>query len=95
MMELDELYVVARGVLLDALGALGSHRDAIVLARRSLAICSARSPADETKPQFEVSVRVSERALCPCFPRKNGRSGGDRRGRELTETVLSDFDAAR
>jgi hypothetical protein len=31
MMELDELYVMARRVLLDALDALGSHRDAIVL----------------------------------------------------------------
>lgn len=31
MNELDELYVMARRVLLDALGALGHHRDAIVL----------------------------------------------------------------
>lgn len=31
MSELDELYVMARRVLLDALGALGHHRDAIVL----------------------------------------------------------------
>ncbi len=28
---MDELYVVARGVLLDALDALGSHRDAIII----------------------------------------------------------------
>jgi hypothetical protein len=31
MMEVDELYVLARRVLLDALDALGTHRDAIVL----------------------------------------------------------------
>jgi hypothetical protein len=31
MSELDELYVMARQVLLDALDALGPHRDAIVL----------------------------------------------------------------
>jgi len=31
MSEVDELYVMARSVLLDALEALGSHRDAIVL----------------------------------------------------------------
>jgi hypothetical protein len=31
MMEVDELYVLARRVLLDALYALGTHRDAIVL----------------------------------------------------------------
>jgi hypothetical protein len=31
MTEVDELYVLARKVLLDALTALGSHRDAIVL----------------------------------------------------------------
>jgi hypothetical protein len=31
MREVDELYVLARRVLLDALDALGSHRDAIVL----------------------------------------------------------------
>ena len=31
MSEPDELYVMARRVLLDALGALGDHRDAIVL----------------------------------------------------------------
>jgi hypothetical protein len=31
MSEVDELYVMARRVLLDALDALGSHRDAIVL----------------------------------------------------------------
>jgi hypothetical protein len=31
MIELDELYVMARRVLLDALDALGPHRDAIVL----------------------------------------------------------------
>jgi len=31
MIEVDELYVVARRVLLDAVGALDSHRDAIVL----------------------------------------------------------------
>lgn len=30
MTELDELYVMARRVLLDALDALGVHRDAIV-----------------------------------------------------------------
>jgi hypothetical protein len=29
--ELDELYVMARRVLLDALHALGTHRDAVVL----------------------------------------------------------------
>lgn len=31
MSELDELYVIARRVLLDALDALGPHRDAVVL----------------------------------------------------------------
>lgn len=31
MIEVDELYVMARRVLLDALDAIGSHRDAIVL----------------------------------------------------------------
>jgi hypothetical protein len=31
MTEVDELYVMARQVLLDALDALGPHRDAIVL----------------------------------------------------------------
>src|SRR5687768_13688290 len=31
MIQVDELYVLARKVLLDALTALGSHRDAIVL----------------------------------------------------------------
>lgn len=31
MTELDELYVMARRVLLDALDALGAHRDAVVL----------------------------------------------------------------
>jgi hypothetical protein len=31
MSKVDELYVMARSVLLDALEALGSHRDAIVL----------------------------------------------------------------
>ena len=31
MTQVDELYVLARQVLLDALTALGSHRDAIVL----------------------------------------------------------------
>lgn len=31
MSELDELYVMARRVLLDAIDALGHHRDAIVL----------------------------------------------------------------
>src|SRR5215475_2110213 len=31
MTELDDLYVMARRVLLDALDALGHHRDAIVL----------------------------------------------------------------
>ena len=31
MTQVDELYVLARKVLLDALTALGSHRDAIVL----------------------------------------------------------------
>ncbi len=31
MSEMDELYVIARRVLLDALDALGQHRDAIVL----------------------------------------------------------------
>ncbi len=31
MSEMDELYILARRVLLDALGALGSHRDAVVL----------------------------------------------------------------
>jgi hypothetical protein len=31
MSEMDELYVMARQVLLDALGALGEHREAIVL----------------------------------------------------------------
>ena len=31
MSEFDELYVMARRVLLDVLGALGDHRDAIVL----------------------------------------------------------------
>ena len=31
MIEVDELYVIARRVLLDALDALGPHRDAIVL----------------------------------------------------------------
>jgi len=31
MTDTDELYVLARGVLLDALHALGSHRDAVVL----------------------------------------------------------------
>lgn len=32
MSELDELYVMARRVLLDVLDALGPHRDAIILA---------------------------------------------------------------
>lgn len=31
MSELAELYVIARRVLLDALDALGAHRDAVVL----------------------------------------------------------------
>lgn len=31
MSEVDELYVMARRVLLDALDALGLHRDALVL----------------------------------------------------------------
>ena len=31
MSEVDELYVLARRVLLDALDALGSHRNAMVL----------------------------------------------------------------
>lgn len=31
MPEVDELYVMARGVLLDALEAIGDHREATIL----------------------------------------------------------------
>lgn len=45
MIELDDLYVMARRVLLDALDALGPHREAIVLvgAKRCISASARRS----------------------------------------------------
>lgn len=53
MTEVDELYVMARRVLLDALDALGSHRDAIVLVGAQVAGLE-RRPASVRKPNVST-----------------------------------------
>jgi hypothetical protein len=44
MSEFDELYVMARRVLLDALDTLGHHRDAIVLVGAQASTSASATP---------------------------------------------------
>ena len=68
MIEVDELYVLARRVLLDALDALGTHRDAVVHAVRaadclqlSETSCAGRRPRRHAPQRRPRGLRAAAR----------------------------------
>ncbi len=79
--EPDPLYVVARRVLLDALDALGPHREACVLVG---------AQAVYLRPvRFGLPLRVA-RARCWFYAARAARAGGDRdRALEYLSTALA------